>query len=306
MPDVDLIAPKTTENLPWGDGWIYEPKWDGYRVRLIFSRHGVELESRRSTNLTHLFPEITRSATAQLPAGTMLDGELVAFVDNRLSFDALQQRMAAGGRRASDLARVQPASLIAFDVLRTDGKDTTHQSWRERRDVLESFAQQWRPPLQLTPFTADRDEALEWMQALAPMGIEGVVAKRTTSRYQRGAEWLKVRFRETLVGVIGAVVGPITAPEALIVGQVDDAGSLAVLGRTSGLSPAEAAMIARHLRVPDGDHPWPDVISSGQFGGQPVPLTRVEPDILAEVSADTAQMGGRRRHALRFIRLRLD
>jgi len=103
------------------------------------------------------------------------------------------------------------------------------------------LAQQWRPPLQASPFTEDRAEALEWMQALAPMGIEGVLAKRATSRYTRGAEWLKVRFRETMVGVIGAVVGPISAPEALIIGQVDDTGSLTILGRTSALSPAASS-----------------------------------------------------------------
>jgi len=121
----------------------------------------VQLHSRRGTNLTELFPDVTRSATAQLPAGTTLDSELVAFVDGRLSFDALQQRMAAGVRRARDLARVQPASLVIFDVLQTHGQDTTQSSWRERRRVVEDMAQGWRPPLQLTPFTEDRDEALE-------------------------------------------------------------------------------------------------------------------------------------------------
>lgn len=306
VPAVDLVAPRVAAVLPRGPDWIFEPKWDGYRVRLTFSGRGVEFQSRRGTNLNELFPDIVRSATVQLPTGTTLDGELVAFVDGRLSFDALQQRMAAGAQRAADLARVEPASLVVFDVLQIDSQDTTQRSWRDRRTVLEALAQQWRPPLQLTPFTDDRDEALEWMQALAPMGIEGVVGKRATGRYTRNAEWLKIRFRETLVGVIGAVVGPISAPEALIIGQVDDTGSLTVLGRTSALSPVQARAIAAHLRAPVGGHPWPETISSGQFGGRSVALTRVEPEIIAEVSADTAQMGDRRRHALRFIRLRLD
>lgn len=306
VPDVDLIAPKVTESLPHGAGWIFEPKWDGYRVRLAVSGRGVELESRRGTNLTGLFPDVARSATVQLPAGTVLDGELVIFVDGRLSFDALQHRMAAGARRATNLARVRPGSLVVFDILKTDGRNVTQHPWHARRTLLEDLAQPWRPPLQLTPFTDDRDEAVEWMQALAPMGIEGVVAKRATSRYTRGAEWLKIRFRQTLVGVIGAVIGPITAPEALILGQVDDAAGLTILGRTSALSPAQTSAVAGHLRAPVGTHPWPKTINSDQFGGRPVSLTRVEPEVIAEVSADTAQMGGRRRHALRFIRLRLD
>jgi ATP-dependent DNA ligase len=303
VADLDLIAPRTADSLPHGTDWIYEPKYDGYRVRLAISSHGVELRSRRGTDLTGLFPEVVRAAAVQVPNGTMLDGELVAFVAGRLSFDTLQQRMAAGVRRAADLARVQPASLVVFDVLQTAGQGLTGLPWRDRRTALEDLAEGWRPPLQLTPYTAA--EAIEWMEALAPMGIEGAVAKRASSRYRRGAEWLKVRYRETLVGVIGAVVGAVSAPEALIIGQLDDAGQLGILGRTSPLSPAQSRSIGTYLRPPAGEHPWPEVIGSGQFGS-PVHVTPVEPDVIAEVSADTAEMGGRRRHALRFVRLRLD
>jgi ATP-dependent DNA ligase len=305
VADLDLIAPRTADSLPHGTDWIYEPKYDGYRVRLTVSSRGVNLRSRRGTDLTGLFPEVTRSAAVQVPNGTVLDGELVAFVAGRLSFDTLQQRMAAGVRRAADLARVQPASLVVFDVLQTGGEDVTGWVWRDRRAGLEGLAEGWRPPLQLTPYTADRAEAIQWMQALAPVGVEGVVAKRATSRYRRGAEWLKVRYRETLVGVIGAVVGDVSAPEALIIGQLDAAGQLGILGRTSTLSPAQSRLVGAHLRPPAGEHPWPEVIGSGQFGS-PVHVTRVEPDMIAEVGADTAEMGGRRRHALRFVRLRLD
>lgn len=129
--------------------------------------------------------------------------------------------------------------------------------------------------------------------------------QRTTSRYHRGADWVKVRYRETLIGLIGAVIGPITAPEALILGQTDDTGRLTILGRSSPLSPSQRTMIGRLLRPPIGDHPWPERIGSGQFGSA-ADITKVEPELIAEVTADTARMGGRRRHALRFIRLRLD
>ncbi|QGN34497.1 hypothetical protein GJV80_18620 [Microlunatus sp. Gsoil 973] len=196
VADLDLIAPRTAEGLPHGTDWIYEPKYDGYRVRLTISSRGVELRSRRGTDLTGLFPDVTGSAAVQVPNGTVLDGELVAFVAGRLSFDTLQQRMAAGVRRATDLARVQPASLVVFDVLQTAGQDITGSTWRDRRAALEDVAQGWRPPLQLTLYTADRAEAIDWMHALAPMGIEGAVAKRATSRYRRGADWLKVRYRD--------------------------------------------------------------------------------------------------------------
>lgn len=305
VADLDLIAPRTAECLPDGTDWIFEPKWDGYRTALTVTDNGVELRSRRGTDLTGLFPDITRWAALQVPAGTMLDGELVVYVDRRLSFDALQQRMAAGPRRAPDLARVQPASLVVFDVLRHLGQDVTELPWVRRRALIEDLADGWRPPLQLTPYTSDRDEAIAWMEALAPVGIEGIVAKRSAGRYRSGTDWIKVRHRQFLVGLIGAVIGPISRPEALIIGQADDTGELAILGRTSPLSPSQSVLIGRLLHQPVGPHPWPSVIGSGQFGS-PVTMTRVEPELIAEVSADTAQMAGRRRHALRFIRVRLD
>lgn len=300
----ELIAPRAVEELPRSPGWSFEPKWDGYRSRLTVGGR-VELRSRRDTQLADLFPDIARAATDQVPSGTMLDGELVAFVEGRLSFDVLQQRMAGGPRRAEHLARVRPASLVIFDVLCHKGQDVTGLSWLERRVIIDELGRDWQPPLQLTPYTADRDEAIDWMQALAPMGIEGIVAKRTKSRYRRGADWIKVRYRETLIGLIGAVIGPITAPEALIIGQADDTDRLTILGRTSPLSPSQTTMIGRLLRPPAGDHPWPDVIGSGQFGSA-IKITKVEPELIAEITADTVHMGGRRRHALRFIRLRLD
>ncbi|WP_230207841.1 hypothetical protein [Microlunatus sp. Gsoil 973] len=105
--------------------------------------------------------------------------------------------------------------------------------------------------------------------------------------------------------MIGAVVGPVSAPEALLIGRLDNTGQLGILGRTSPLSPGQSRSVGAHLRPPTSDHPWPEVIGSGQFGS-PVHVNRVEPDVIAEVSADTAEMGGRRRHALRFVRLRLD
>jgi ATP-dependent DNA ligase len=237
--------------------------------------------------------------------GTVLDGELVIFVEGRLRFDALQQRMTADVRRAADLARVQPASVIIFDVLRHDGEDLTSRPWRERRSRLEQLADGWRPPLQITPYTADRQEAVGWMDALAPMGIEGIVSKRSTSTYRPGADWIKVRYRETLVGVIGAVIGSLAAPEALMIGRIDSSGELVIVGRTVALSPSQSTAIGRLLRPPASAHPWPAVIGSGHFGG-PVAITPVEPEIIAEVSADPAEQAGRRRHLLRFVRLRLD
>ena len=106
--------------------------------------------------------------------------------------------------------------------------------------------------------------------------------------------------------MIGAVIGPLDRPEALIVGTVTDAGELIVLGRTTALSPAQAADLGALLQPPDEAHPWPTVMGAGHFGGDPVAVTLARPEVVVEVSADPALQAGRRRHPLRFVRIRRD
>ena len=305
MIPVDLMAPTTVATLPIGDGWAYEPKWDGYRAAAM--RVGeVQIVSRRGTDLTEVFPDLADALRESMPDGTLLDAEVVIYRDGRLSFDALQHRMSHGAHQAARLARAEPASLVVFDVLLDAGVDVRSLSWDQRRARLESIGAGWRPPLQITPYTTDRAVAMEWMASLAPMGIEGIVAKRRSSRYGSRGGWTKTKFRETLEGVIGAVIGPLDRPEALIVGTVTDTGELIVLGRTTALSPAQAVDIGDLLRPPDEPHPWPTVMGAGHFGGDPVTVTHVQPDVVVEVSADPALQAGRRRHPLRYVRIRRD
>jgi ATP-dependent DNA ligase len=202
-----------------------------------------------------------------VPDRTLLDTEVVVHRDGRLSFDALQQRMSHGAGQAARRARVEPASLVVFDVLLDAGLDVRSLSWDQRRDRLESAGSRWRPPLQITTYTTDRATAVEWMTSLAPMGIEGIVAKRQSSRYGRHGSWTKTKFRETLEGVVGAVIGALDQPEALIVGTVTDTGDLIVLGRTTALSPAQAADLGASFshptsRIP-GRRSWGLTTSAG-------------------------------------------
>lgn len=302
----ELMAARPADRIPEGAGWVMEPKYDGYRVLITRSSDDAQLTSRRGTDLTEAFPEASTAAVAQVPDATLLDGELVAYIDGRLNFDTLQHRMTSRGRRATAASRTAPATLMIFDILISAGRDLRMQPWTERRAELEAIAAGWRPPMQLTPYTDDPAEAAAWMEALAPMGIEGVVAKRATARYGTPGSWLKVKHRETLTGVVGAVIGVLAKPEALIVGQWSPGGELNILGRTSPLSSAQSAEIGALLTAPDGHHPWPSEINSGHFGGGPVRITHVNPTLHVEVLADVAQQSGRRRHALRFLRVRLD
>jgi ATP-dependent DNA ligase len=162
--------------------------------------------------------------------------------------------------------------------------------------------------MQLSPATADVDEARRWFDDFRPAGVEGLVVKGAGTRYAPGRrEWLKVKSWETTEVVAGGVIGPIGAPSQLVAGRYRD-GELVVVGRTSPLSPAQSAELAAVLS-PAGDvHPWPERIGTGVFGGGrlSVPLTRVAPTAVVEISADAALQAGVFRHPLRFVRVRPD
>jgi ATP-dependent DNA ligase len=139
-------------------------------------------------------------------------------------------------------------------------------------------------------------------------GVEGLVAKGAGSPYRPGSrDWIKVRSRENLDVIVGAVIGPISRPEAVIAGRYTDTGELVIVGRTTALSTRQAKQLATVLAAAAaGEHPWPSRIGSGHFGGGSVDITRVHPDVVVEVAADSALQAGRHRHPLRLLRLRPD
>jgi ATP-dependent DNA ligase len=133
-------------------------------------------------------PDVVTAAVRQLPDGVVLDGELVILgADGRLSFDALQQRLVTSPTRARAKAVELPASFAAFDLLAANGVDLRTQRWSVRRQRLEQLSRDWVPPLQLTPVSADLDEATEWFEVLSvAMGVEGLVVKGAATRYTPG------------------------------------------------------------------------------------------------------------------------
>lgn len=167
------MVPVTAAQLPHGAAFAHEPKWDGYRAAVLHLGQ-VQITSRRGTDLTEVFPDLVAAVVDQVPDNTLLDTELVVMRDGRLSFDALQHRMAGRTRQAARLASASPASLVIFDLMLDRGEDVRALSWTDRRHRLDSQAADWRPPLQITPYTTDRATAAEWMESLAPMGIEGI------------------------------------------------------------------------------------------------------------------------------------
>jgi ATP-dependent DNA ligase len=289
-------------------GCRYEPKWDGYRLVIVRSARSTRLWSKQGRDLTDRFPDIAAAAVAQVPAGTVVDGEVVVWNGARLDFGLLQQRMGTSPGRIGALVAAAPASYVAFDLLATGGTDLRRRTLRARRSALEELATRWAPPLQLSPLTADMAEARAWFTDFRPAGVEGLVVKGASGRYAAGRrEWLKVKSWETTEVIAGGVIGPIERPGQLVAGLVRD-GELVVVGRTSPLSPRQAQELAAVLTPAGPDHPWPDRIGTGRFGGGrlSVPLTKVVPDVVVEVSADAALQAGVFRHPMRFVRVRSD
>jgi ATP-dependent DNA ligase len=289
-------------------GCLYEPKWDGYRLVVVRSAASTRVWSKQGRDLTDRFPDVVAAAVAQLPPGTVLDGEVVIWNGARLDFGLLQQRMVTAPGRIPALAAAHPASYVAFDVLASGGADLRPWKLTRRRAALEDLAGRWAPPMQLSPVTADPDEARAWFTDYRPAGVEGLVAKGAGTRYAPGRrEWLKVKSWETTEVLAGGVIGPIGAPSQLVAGRYRD-GELVVVGRTSPLNPQQSAELAAVLSPPAGAHPWPERIGTGRFGGGKlsVALTRVEPAVVVEVSADAALQAGVFRHPLRFVRVRPD
>jgi ATP-dependent DNA ligase len=315
-PPIKPMLARAVDELPYATGLsggcAYEPKLDGYRALLFVSETGCVVQSRRGKNITASFPDISAAATAQLPTETIIDGELAILgADGRMEFSALQRRLAAT-RTAATLASSQPASFVAFDALWAPCVgDLRDRGFAERRSVLERLLADSRPPLQLSPQTTDYDVAAEWMRqyAAAPVGLEGVVAKGLADPYRsdhRG--WLKVRVRDTTEAIVGAVTGTLTAPDRLILGRLDDAGALQIVGTTAPLRPRQQAAVGPLLRPPPDDtHPWPTEIPAGRYGSKDrITVQLVEPTLVVEIAADNAYDHGRWRHLTRFIRVRSD
>jgi ATP-dependent DNA ligase len=309
---VGVTLAKSVERIPpvtaLSGGCWYEPKWDGFRLVIVRGAAGTRLWSKQGRDLTDRFPDVAAAARAQVPTGTVVDGEVVVWSGERLDFALLQQRMVTGVGKIPALAARHPASYVAFDVLARGGEDLRRSPLVRRRAELEKLGSGWKPPLQLSPVTDDPDEAAGWMADYRQAGVEGLVVKGKATRYLPGRrDWIKVKSRETTEVIIGGVLGPIGSPQQVVAGRYRG-GELVLVGRTSPLSPAQSADVAAALQPAAADHPWPDRVGTGRFGGGrlSVPLTKVAPTVVAEVSADVALTSGVFRHPLRFVRLRPD
>jgi ATP-dependent DNA ligase len=314
-PPITPMEARVRETFPRDEGWAFEPKWDGFRI-VAWGPGGsggdVRLDSRNQRPLLRYFPEL-EAPLRTLPAGAVVDGEVVVITDGVLDFDALSQRIHPAESRIKLLARETPAAFVAFDLLAASGEDLRGRPYRDRRERLDKLAAALGEPWRLTPMTTDLDTANEWFEAFEAAGCDGIVAKRLDDAYAEGERrMLKIKHRRSVDTVVGGYrlhkdgdkIG------ALLLGMYDADGQLHFVGHTSSFSAADrTAMLAEfeqleadssfgeQARRPEHEHRW-----SGQRLKHWVP---VAPVVVAEVSHD--QITGRRfRHASRFLRWRPD
>ena len=325
-PPIEPMLAKNIDELPREDGFLFEPKWDGFRA--IVFRNGDEafIQSRDLKPLNRYFPELERACVERLPRGCVIDGEIVVVGAAGLDFDALQQRLHPAASRVAKLAQSTPSSFVAFDLLAAGGKSTMHLPQSERRTRLERLLGSVKPPIHLTPMTKDRDVAQGWLERFEGAGLDGVVAKPETATYQPGKRaMLKIKHARTAECVVAGFRWYRDTRDAvgsLLLGLYNDAGVLQHVGVASAFTMDVRKQLVEELaplreKALD-NHPWAgwaqatgdeaNRMPGGQSrwsAGKDLTWEPLRPERVCEVKYDHLQ-GDRFRHAALFLRWRED
>jgi ATP-dependent DNA ligase len=318
---------KLEGEIPTGDGWVYEPKWDGFRCIVFRDGDQVELASRKERPLTRYFPELLDPIREQFPSECVVDGEIVIAPADApgLDFDALLQRIHPAASRIQRLAAETPASFVAFDLLALGERSLLDQPFSARRARLLELLGDAAGPIHITPATTDAAVAADWFTRFEGAGLDGVVAKRADSPYTPDKRTMvKVKHDRTAECVVagfrihkdGKGIG------SLLLGLYDDAGVLHHVGVASGFTAKRRGELLEELTPLTEDavaaHPWREWAEAQAHeaarlpGGRsrwnagkdlswvPLRLERV-----AEVRFGQLQ-SGRFRHGVSFLRWRPD
>lgn len=213
-PPIEVARPRPSPNVP-GDRaapgtLMFQLKIDGWRLVMINLDGRPYLRTRQGRDVTGHFPDVAESAL-RLPPGTVIDGEVAAWKDG--AFDFLLLPGSPTARRRNGVSIV----YVAFDVLAVAGRDVRRLPLSERWELLGPLVAQAGSPFERVMATLDRDEAIAWMEALAPQGVEGLVAKPMRGIYRGGTagDWLKYRRRDTVDALVTGTIGPADRPRAL-------------------------------------------------------------------------------------------
>ena len=316
--------------LPTGDGWLFEPKWDGFRTIVFRDGDEVLLQSRDEKPMNRYFPEIVEPLKKALPERCVVDGEIVIVGENGLDFEALLLRIHPAASRVKLLAEETPVSYVAWDLLALDDDDLREVPLEERRKKLDELMKRAKPPVHLSPATQDRALAEDWFQRFEGAGLDGVMAKRLESAYSAGERtMIKVKHRRTADCVVAGFRwhkdGEGERVGSLLLGLYDDEGRLHHVGVTAAFTTAVRKQLVQELAPLRENalenHPWRDwaeAEEAAQASGQRMPggssrwnrgkdlsWVALRPERVVEVAYDHMQ-GSRFRHAAKFVRWRFD
>ena len=334
LPFAPPLAPmlsRAADALPGGDGWQFEPKWDGFRTLVFRDGDEVILQSRDSRPMNRYFPELLASlSAAMLPERCVLDGEIVIVGPSGLDFEALLLRIHPAESRVKLLAAQSPASYVAWDLLALGDEDLREAPLAGRRPRLEQALSGAAPPVHLSPATRDRALAEDWFRRFEGAGLDGVMAKRLDEPYRAGERtMIKVKHARTADCVVAGFRwhknGKDTMVGSLLLGLCDDQGTLHHVGVSAAFTNAVRGQLVTELaplreNALEG-HPWrgwaeaqeeanakmqrlPGA-SSRWNRGKDLSWEPLRPERVCEVAYDHMQ-GDRFRHAAQFVRWRPD
>jgi ATP-dependent DNA ligase len=325
-PLLPMLA-KRVEELPRDAGWIFEPKWDGFRALIFRDGDEVLIQSRDEKPLDRYFPELGPALREQLPARCVLDGEVVIARDGALDFEALQLRLHPAASRAKKLSLEIPASVVFWDLLCEGDRDLREAPFRERRAALTSLLGGVAPPLHVTPATEDLATAEDWFRRFEGAGLDGVMAKRADGPYEPNKRtMLKVKHERECDCVVAGFRwhkgSEKTAVGSLLLGLYDDAGALQHVGVVASFTAAKRKelvdLLAPYRENAVEGHPWQEWASadweamqrkpgmgSRWSQGKDLSWEPVRPELVVQVAYDHMQ-GDRFRHTAQFRRWRPD
>ena len=306
---------RSVDEIPTGEGWQYEPKWDGFRCLAFRDGAEIFLQSKAGQPLARYFPDIVNSLGELRAERFALDGELAIPVEGKLSFDELQLRLHPAASRVLKLAAAQPAIYVVFDLLADEnGNSLVARPLHERRDRLEQFAKRFFPnekQIRLSPATRDLRQAQTWFDK-AGGDLDGIIAKRVDCPYTSGERTAAVKVKQ--IRTVDCVVGGFRYASksrligSLLLGLYDEAGLLHHVGFTSGFKAEEKRPLTKKFETlkrppgftgnaPGGPSRW-----STERSGEWEP---VDPRVVVEVTYDHFT-GGRFRHGTKIVRWRKD
>jgi ATP-dependent DNA ligase len=319
---------KRAAAIPTEAGWIFEPKWDGFRALVFRDDEEIFIQSRDGKSLNRYFPELLDTFKEQLPKTCVLDGEIVIAGASGLDFDALQLRIHPAASRVKLLSQQTPASVVFFDLLSEGHKDFHSEPFEVRRRRLELLLASAKAPIHLTPATRDHALAEDWFRRFEGAGLDGVMAKLATGSYEPDKRvMLKIKHERDCDCVVAGFRwhknGEGSAIGSLLLGLYKDAGTLQHVGVCASFKLERrrelVEFLAPYRKDALKDHPWRswDSVDTSEGGhrmpggqsrwsqGKDLSWEPLRPELVVEVAYEHMQ-GDRFRHMAQFRRWRND